>query len=423
LLKVFPKLSETFILGEILGLERCGLPLTIFALNRPVECVQHPGVQAVRSPIIYIPRFRGQEVPRVFKAHFLLLLRSPRRYLSTLAFALSRRDGEPLTDFVLAGSLAGQLRRLGIVHLHVHYASQPAAVAELIERLAGIPFSISAHAKDIYLSEPESLRRKLARARFTVTCTQYNKDYLDQVTDYRGVIYRMYHGIDLDRFRSDGGKAVSQQTGLPPLILSVGRLREKKGFPVLIEACRRLRDAGVTLRCQIVGYGQEQARLQALVSRWGLENTVRFLGKLSHEEVIQRYRAADLFVLPCQVASDGDRDGIPNVLLEAMAMELPVISTAVSGIPEVIVNGENGLLVPPGDAEALAAAIQGLFDRPALGARLGRTARLTVVQRFSHAANLRVIYDLLTSAARGSTTQATPLDAWQPASQLGDRCG
>jgi glycosyltransferase involved in cell wall biosynthesis len=409
LVKVFPKVSETFILGEILGLEHCHLPILVFSLNRPTEHVE----QRVRAPVIYIPRAEGCEALQVLKAHLTLILRRPRRYLSALAFAWSRPEGGTLMDFVLAGSLAEQMKRLGIVHLHAHYASQPAAVAELVERLTGIPFSISAHAKDIYLSQPESLRRKLARARFTVTCTQYNKEYLDQVTDHRAVIYRMYHGINLDRFRRGSETAARLRNGLAPLVLTVGRLREKKGLPVLIEACRRLREAGMTLCCQIVGYGPEQARLQALVAQWGLGDRVQFLGKLGQDEVIQRYLAADIFVLPCQVASDGDRDGIPNVLLEAMALELPVISTTVSGIPEVIRHGENGLLVPPGDAPALAAAIQSLIDQPVLGARLGRAARLTVAKQFSHAANLQLLYDLL-MGARGIGAEAPFGPRFQP---------
>jgi glycosyltransferase involved in cell wall biosynthesis len=188
----------------------------------------------------------------------------------------------------------------------------------------------------------------------------------------------------------------------PPLLLSVGRLREKKGFDVLIEACRILRDLGVSLRCEIVGYGPEKERLEDLIAARRLTDTVFLVGALTRQGVIARYRAATVFVLPCRTAGDGDRDGIPNVLIEAMASGLPVISTTVSGVPEAVSQGMTGLLVPAEDARALSEAIQTLIARPVLRKRLGERARLNVERRFSTGDNLAPLHRSLLAALRGA---------------------
>lgn len=398
LVKTFPKLSETFILGEILGLERQGLSLDIFSLRRPSDRQVQPAARDLRATVSYVPPVSALQFPAVVAAHLRLLGKSPARYLGALRFLLSRAEGVGVREFLQAGCLAGQLRRNRIEHLHVHFASEPAGVAELVEKLTGIPYSISAHAKDIYLPCAASLRRKLRGARFTVTCTEYNRDFLTRVAGADARVYRMYHGLDLGLFRV-GGEAPAARDAVPT-ILSVGRLREKKGFEVLIEACGRLRDAGVTLRCRIVGYGPDRKRLAALIARYRLEDTVELCGKMTHEALIGLYREATVFVLPCLIARDGDRDGIPNVLLEAMALRLPVVSTEISGIPEVVRHGENGLLTQPRDAPALAAAIQSLFDRPEERARMGAAGRETIERMFSIDDNLATVRALLADASR-----------------------
>src|SRR5256714_215118 len=398
LVKAYPKISETFILEELLGLERNGLRPHIFSMRQPTDAVCYDASGTVRAPVTYLPSAGVSNAMQGVRAHVALIVGKPWRYLQALVFVLRCEEGGRARAFFQAGYLANRLSRAGIRHLHAHFASEPAGVAELVSKLAGISYSISAHAKDIYLSSPASLRRKMSGAWFTVTCTEYNRKHLAGIATPEAMVLCMYHGIDLERFKR--GPAAARAAGAP-LLLSVGRLREKKGFATLIEACRLLRDAGKVVRCKIVGYGEEHGRLAALISRHGLNDAVQLAGKMTQDELIDLYRSASVFALPCQVASDGDRDGIPNVLLEAMAMELAVVSTSVSGIPEVIQDGINGLLVKPGDAAALATAIGCVADGPALRRRLGEAGRHTVATMFCSEANLQTVRQLLLAASRG----------------------
>jgi glycosyltransferase involved in cell wall biosynthesis len=398
LVKTYPKLSETFILEEILGLEAHGLPLHIFSLQRPTDAIAHAASRRVQAPVSYLPPERPSAVVSLIKAHIALLSKSPRRYLETLLFGIRLQERNRTRAFVQAVCLAHELTRIGVLHLHVHFASEPAGVAELVSRLTGISYSISAHAKDIYLSSPDSLRRKLRQARFTVTCTEYNRIHLSRLAGPGTTVLRMYHGVDPRRFHR---RPVTDCSSEVPLLLSVGRLREKKGFAILIEACRLLRDTGTAIRCQIVGYGEQHDQLQSLIARHALHASVRLAGKMAHEQLIELYREAAVFALPCQIASDGDRDGIPNVVLEALAMEIAVVSTNVSGIPEVIEHGVNGLLVEPGDANALAGAIRLVLEEPELRKRLGAAGRRTIVDRFCNETNLGTVRDLLLAASHG----------------------
>jgi glycosyltransferase involved in cell wall biosynthesis len=387
LVKIFPKLSETFILEEILGLERMGMALRLYALA--------PATDAA------VPALSRQTAWEFFRRHAWLLLDAPLRYLGALLAAL-RRGRVGLHDFVRAGWLAQQLRQDGVGHLHVHFISSPADVAELTARVTAMPYSISAHAKDIYLSDPADLRRKMASARFTVSCTDFNCQALHHVSPLVAV-HRMHHGVDHTLFHPKQRRVAAG----PPLILSVGRLREKKGLDTLIDACALLRDQGQNFVCQIVGYGEEQARLQARIDGLELQNQITLLGKLAREQVIACYAQAAVYVQPSRIAADGDRDGIPNVLLEAMAMALPVVATRVSGIPELVRDGHNGLLVEPDAPAELAGAISSLLLSPVLGQALGRQARDTVTRGFDNDVNLRVLCGLLQeSAAKSSKSGA-----------------
>ena len=425
LVKTYPKLSETFILEELLGLERLGFSLRLYSLAPATDAITHPAVARVRAPLLRLPEsMRGHA--RAFAArHARLLFGAPLRYLGALG-AAARRGRRGLHDFARAGWLAGQLRDDGVEHLHTHFIATPADVAELVGRLAAMPFSISAHAKDIYLSDPADLRRKLHAARFTVTCTELNRQTLAAIAP-QAVVQRMYHGVDHALFHPAQRLAAPAhaRTNSPtnpaalPLILSVGRLRAKKGLDTLIDACAALRGRGQAFACEIVGYGEEQARLEAQIERLGLGDCVRLPGKLPREQVIARYARAAVYVQPSRIAADGDRDGIPNVLLEAMAMGLPVVASNVSGIPELVGHGHNGLLVEPDRPEALADAIVQLLAQPQLCADLGCQARQTVTASFDNDRNLQRLCGLLegprepvTDPRRGDTTRADlPLEA------------
>ncbi|MDH3210629.1 MAG: glycosyltransferase [Burkholderiaceae bacterium] len=389
LVKRFPKLSETFILEEILGLERLAVPLRLYALESPTDTVVHPAVARVRAPLAQVPEIALGQLHGLLAGHLRLIAACPYDYVSALARAVMRgRRG--LGDFARAGWLAARLRDDGVKHLHTHFISTPADVAQLAARMAAIPFSISAHAKDIYLSAPKDLRRKLKAAGFTVTCTEANREMLAQIAP-TAAIHRMYHGVDFGQFHPRHREPVSTV----PLILSVGRLREKKGLNTLIDACRLLHARRQAFCCEIIGYGEERDRLQAQIAQAGLSSQVRLLGKLPREQVIARYARAAVYVQPSRITANGDRDGIPNVLLEAMAMELPVVATEVSGIPELVRHGHNGVLVPPDDPASLSDAIATLLGRPQLCDQLGRRARETVTQSFDNDHNLQLLCMLL----------------------------
>ncbi len=392
LVRIFPKLSETFILEEILGLERQGLQLRLYALAPPTDTVVHPAVARVQAPLRTAPPLRPASLGAYARDHLRAFADGPGRYLASFAEAL-RRGRRGLADFARAGWLSARLREDGVGHLHSHFISTPADVAQLAARLASLPFSISAHAKDIYLSQAYDLRRRLQAAAFTVTCTQANRATLSAVAP-QAQIHRLYHGVDHQVFHPARRVLVDAV----PLIVSVGRLRAKKGLDVLIDACARLRDQSREFACEIVGYGPEHDRLQAQIEDLGLEGQVRLVGALSREQVIERYARAAVYVQPARIAADGDRDGIPNVLLEAMAMGLPVVATRVSGIPELVDEEVNGVLVEPDDAPALAAAIEGLLRQPARGVAMACRARATVVDGFDNDRNLRLLCELLEQA-------------------------
>lgn len=387
LVKTWPKLSETFILEEVLGLQRVGVPLRLYALEPPADDIRHAAVAQVRAPLAMVPPLRPRHALAYAWRHLRLAAAAPLRYARSLATA--RRDAT-VAAFLRGGWLAVQLQRDGVSHLHAHFIALPADVAAAASALGGVPFSISAHAKDIYTSAPQDLKRRLRAARFTVTCTEFNRRSL-AVLAPDAAVHRMYHGIDQDAFHP----AQRLPPGPVPLLLAVGRLRAKKGFDVLIETCRLLRQRGLRFDCQIVGYGEEQARLQALINAAGLGGVVKLAGKLSREQLIARYAQASVFVQPSRITANGDRDGIPNVLLEAMAMGLPVVATRVSGIPEVVRHLHTGLLVAPDAPGPLADAITLLLEQPATAAQLGVRARRRVIDAFDNDTNLQQLTRLL----------------------------
>lgn len=426
LLKTFPKLSETFILGEISELERQGLRLHIFSLREPAEMKVHPGVAEVEAEVTYIPhvgpvqRFPFERLAQQVRAsenRRFLFLRHPFRYVRTLLFYA--RHGRRKRHLDQALELARALLHGKFTHLHAHFANEPTSVAELAHRLTGCPFSFTAHAKDIYLTDRDELARKIAVAEFVITCTGFNRNYLAELTTDKGRIHLCYHGVDLSRFSSEPKESRTTQvtkrgphqevlTANPlkvPVILSVGRFCEKKGYPYLIQACYRLKQQGRSFVCRIVGFGPLQEELEKLIHTLQLQDCVFLAGKLTQDKLIQEYRRADLFVLPCLVTDDGDRDGIPNVLLEAMAMGIPVVSTPVSGIGELVNHMQNGLLAAEKDCESLAAAVEMLLDDPQLRNRLGANGRHKVMEGFSLDRSAARVRDLLSRAGEPAQTR------------------
>lgn len=413
LLKRFPRLSETFVLNEILELRRQGLELTVYALMDPHEQLTSPAAAAIRDQVIYLHRDAGgwRSWGRLLAGAAAQAGRRPLKALR-VGWELLRvhRSMASLRHAVEALWLAHDLRRRGITHLHAHFAHSPAAVAYLARVAGGPRFSFTAHAKDLYTTLPRNLRIRCRAAEFVVTCTRFNRDYLEELLrdhDPRPV-HVLYHGTELARFSMVNRRA---QAGR---IVSVGRLVEKKGHSVLLSAVGILRDRGVVCRLDLYGGGPLRVALTEQIARLGLEDRVSVHGARQQDEIITAYQAAACFALASVVTGDGDRDGIPNVLVEAMACGVPVISTRISGIPELIEDGVDGLLVPPGDARALADALQRVLEEPELAGSLALAGRHKVERRFDLAANTSRMRSLLLTGIESWPAVASPEPAGPP---------
>jgi glycosyltransferase involved in cell wall biosynthesis len=303
---------------------------------------------------------------------------------------------------VRAGFVADRCAKAGVGLIHAHFANSPGTVAWFASRMSGIPFSFTAHAKDLYLTAPRSLCRRARDASFIATCTGHNVEYLRSILPERDhdKVHLAYHGVDLVRF---GKRSAPPPAGNGVFILSVGRLVPKKGHDDLIDALAILAGKGVPFRCEIVGGGPLHDELQERIDRLGLSGQVTLVGAKAQVDLIEYYRRADIFALAPRVVANGDRDGIPNVLAEAMAIGVPVVGTAVSGIPELIRNGESGLLVEPNAPGEMAAALARLVEDPALRERLACGARAALERNFDCLKTTRELRRLMRACANGAT--------------------
>lgn len=392
LLKRYPRLSETFILNEMRALERLGVQLHIFSLLRPEESLVQRASAELHAQVTYFPEAWWSKAGAVAQAHGSIAATVPSRYLHAVGLTLwwSVRSRRPLSvwkQFLRSAYVARHCRDSGVQHVHAHFANAPTTVARLVGVMCGISHSFSTHAKDLYLTRKEAMKRRIRRASFVLTCTRYNVDYLRSFLPREDwdKIHLVYHGIDLAAFPFAAPAASqSESNGKDdaPVLLSVGRLVLKKGFNDLVSACHLLHSRGVAFKCVIVGDGPWREDLEAQIESLGLNGVVSMPGAMPHERLIPIYRQASVFGLAPQVTEDGDRDGIPNVLVEAMAAGVPVVSTTVSGIPELVEDGETGLLVPPGDFAALAAAIERVLRDPALRRKFAERARRKIEDEF-----------------------------------------
>ena len=396
LLKMYPRFSETFVLSELLELERQGLDLHVFSLKKPDDGIFHADVARLRARVTYLPESALVDPGAYAAAHRELAARDPRRYAAALAAAVRSRRGTALKHFLRAGLIARWVNARGITHVHAHFASGPAAVALHLHRLTGVSYSLTAHAKDIYIDgvDQEALRAKLSGARFAVTVSDFNRRHLAELANGSRLV-RIYNGLDLERFAPNGASADD-----PPLVLAVGRLIEKKGFADLVRAVALLRDRGRRLRCTIVGKGALERELRALIRELGVGDRVELAGPQPRDRLLALYHRASAVAVPCVVGSDGNRDGLPTVLTEAMALGVPVVATDVTGIPELVEDGRTGLLVPQHDPPRLADAIERLLaDRP-LATALAAAARERVEREFDLRRNVGRLRELLEEAAR-----------------------
>jgi glycosyltransferase involved in cell wall biosynthesis len=394
-MKSYPKISETFILNEILELERQGVQLHLFSLRPCPDIRSHPDVAQVKADVTYIPQLRQNKKYKLDRVQALLgaqcywLINAPIAYRT--AFIFYKNESLDWEDFLQAAFLAKRLQQLRITHLQVHFANLPTAIVEIAQILYPFTFNIFAHAKDIYLTLPEILDRRIKKSEFVLTCTGFNAQHLRQVSTSSTPILLSYHGINFTRFTPN--LAVRKQSQVP-VIMSVGRFCEKKGFPYLLQACSQLKKSGYLFQCVIIGYGEMQLELEQLITTLELSDVVSLPGKKTQDQLVDIYNEASLFVLPCLVTDDGDRDGIPNVLLEAMAMELPVVSTDISGISELVKNDWNGFLVQEKNSEALAQAIAKLITQSDLRQQFGQRGREKVLTDFNLTRNIGEIREL-----------------------------
>lgn len=385
-LKRYPRFSETFVVNEILAHEAAGTQIDIFALRPPSDTHFQPGIAKVKAPVQYL-RSNNVRAGEFWSAAEQWLETDPTNF-SKLAGSLDTGGLEVYQSMQLAESI----RKRGIEHLHAHFGTSAATVARLASLLTGVPYTFTAHAKDIFHEyvDAEGLGQKIKDASSVVTVSDYNVTHLRaEYPRYADKIVRIYNGLPISHFQ------FSPYGEREPLILAVGRLVEKKGFCDLILACNILRQNGNSFHCEIIGSGDEEPSLRHMIQENGLENLVRLTGPLPSDAVADRLRQASVLVAPCVTASTGDRDGLPTILLEAMALGTPIIGTDVTGIPEVIHHQRTGLLLPEQEPELLANHISHLLKNRQQASNLAREARELVEQEFNieqNATKIRALF-------------------------------
>ena len=391
----YPRLTTTFIDREIYSLEKLGAEIKIVSIRRPDAALSRDQIQLINRIQYLLPA----NIASLLLGHIRYAFGQPKKFFGTLYYLLSCPHPsvssriKTLMHFGEGVYAAYQLRKVQFDHVHAHFMDRVAVIALIISRLLDVPYSLTAHAGDIYV-DPILLPEKMAGAKFITTCTGYNKSHLEQFGEniFNHKLFCIYHTLSVNEYQGYEFRSNDQS-----IILSVGQLKERKGFNYLLNACRLLVDRGYSFICQIVGDGPQKEYLDAQVKLLSLEDHVQLCGALPHQEVIEKYQQASLFVLPAILASDGDRDGIPNVILEAMAMELPIVSTDHSAIPEVVEHGVNGLLVPPADEIALADALEEIIENPRYGRELGSRGRDIVVEKFDPITNSKQLLDRFTA--------------------------
>ena len=407
-LKGYPRLSETFIAQELLELERAGLDLTLISLRHPTDKSRHPIHSEIKADVSYLPEYLHDEPLRVLRAWWSCRkLPGYRAALRTFVGDLKRdltrnrirRFGQAL---VMAHELPGDTR-----WIYAHFIHTPASVAYYTHIMKGVPWSISAHAKDIWTSPDWELREKLDSAAWTVTCTRSGFEHLAAHSDRKDAVHLVHHGVDLDRF-PDEGNGGSDRDGSdgddPVRIVTVGRAVEKKGLDTLIDALAMLPE-DLHWQWTHIGGGVLSDQLSEQITRLGLSDRARMLGSKPQQFVLQTYRDSDFFVLPCRVASDGDRDGLPNVLMEAQSQGLACISTPISGVVELITDQENGLLTPPDDAKALARAMEILARDPVKRNAMGSAGAAMIRTAFDHRHEIKTLLHLFDQNLAASSYQ------------------
>ena len=403
----FPSVSETFVLYEMIELSRLGATIELFPLVRQHLDVAHSESASWCDAAhwdaaldSYRPKALLKWTVTILAAQLYWLVRAPLRWLRTW-FGVIRANAHSakflpraIVATLQAASFAREMRNLGVDHIHAHWATHSATAAFVAHELAGIPFSFTAHANDIYVDQT-MLEDKIEAAEFLVTISEYNREFLrglygDVVGDNVVVIHC---GVDPDVFAASSSRSDVPDGDDASVVVCVGRLTAKKGQSVLIDALAELGRRGCELACVLVGDGEDRPRLEAKAHDLGLGAKVEFAGRLGRDQVALRLGSCDVFVMPSVIDDSGAMEGIPVALMEAMAAGVPVVASAVSGIPELVEDDKNGLLVPAGDAGALADAIERLISDPRLGRDLAERGIETIHAEFDLAANAACLFD------------------------------
>lgn len=394
ILKGYPRISETFISNEILLLEKLGFTMHLFPMRQPRESFSHASVKEIRAEVSYLPTELFENLPKLLLPNTLLAVKHPLRYIKTLSLAV---QGRPKNWFATLKHLlqAGYMSYYHLIgdskigHLHGHFAHSPTSVTRFAASFSGLPYSFTAHAKDIYTSNKDKLRQRIEEAEFVVTCTKHNQKYLEELRGNGTTpIHCIYHGIDLSLFQNDTTK---EKAETPYRIFTVARLTTKKGLPTIYRALHFLKERGLSFTHTLIGDGDDRDKITELITTLGLENECQWLGTQTHEEVLKQFKKSDLFVLGCEIAPNGDRDGIPNVLVESLAMGVPALSTDISAIPEILINEKTGLTVHPQDPAEMAQAMERILTDEKLRGHLITSGKELVESKFD---NKKLIGDL-----------------------------
>jgi glycosyltransferase involved in cell wall biosynthesis len=396
LLRSYPRLSQTFILNEILALEKIGVSIQIFALTNPHEKVVQMQVAKVQASVHYLDEsIQSRRFGNMLKEHMQVSMRHFTGYFRSLLYVVMH----PVIDQGYTASsrwecfhqavhlihvLRVQERETGkkIDHLHAHFAHDPTLIAYLANLMTGLPYSFTAHARDLYQIPEQILTDRIRTSQGVITCCRVNMDYLNQVAPSEQSKFSLiYHGVNLDDFRASSSNGANS-TSEVPIILSVGRLVEKKGFLDLLQALLMVKEGGLQFQCKIYGGGPLSEKLEQWIEEHDMADDVRLMGDITQQELISIYQNATIFALTPMQTEDGDRDGIPNVLVEAMAVGLPVVTTAVAGIPELVDDNLNGLLYQPHDVNGISSGILELLRDAEKRRQLGNAGAKKVNEQF-----------------------------------------
>lgn len=399
--KRYPRYSETFVVNEILAHENAGLTINIFALRPPCDTHFQNSISHVRAPLTYIRKpIQGRmsesltSLSPTAASYFWAELQELGKIIPEFWGKLSFAQGEAASTVYQAVWLAREVRLRGITHLHAHFGSVATSVTRLAAHFANVPYSFTAHAKDIFHESVDfdDMTRKLRDASAVVTVSDYNQQYLQETYgNVAAKVRRIYNGLNLSQLNYQCPQ------NRPLRIISVGRLVEKKGLKNLIEACRLLKQWGCYFQCQIVGTGPLEAELKQQIEALKLHSFVEIIGPRPQNEVFKLIQESAVFAAPYIIGKDGNRDGLPTVLLEAMALGTACVATDVTGIPEMIRHQETGLMVPQENAEALAAALQSLLTNSDLRVTLADNARKLMESEFDINKNAATLRQLFTS--------------------------